>query len=163
MRVCKINNNEIDCSLVGVDAHAFGQALAGEYAIPYSLMISMEDVLTHFGGYYQEFVDRESEDEGFQEDLQGCALLLKETGYLSLEKMFAEQPELLSKLLLNELSAEFMGYIFLGEGPTLSKKYILQTLVGLEVTDSEVHCTGMAFVNPVFPKNIDALKGPGSN
>jgi len=83
--------------------------------------------------------------------LEGWALLLKETGYLSLEKMLVQQPELISKLLLNELPAEFMGYMFLDKTPALSKKYILQTLVTLEVTGGAVLCTGMAFINPAFP------------
>ncbi|MEH6460635.1 hypothetical protein [Chitinimonas sp. JJ19] len=152
MRICKIDNEVIDCSLVGVDAHGFGRPLAGEYAIPYSLRISVEEVATYFGGYYQEFVDRESEDEGYLEELEGWALLIKETGYLSLEKMLVEQTELISKLLLNELPAEFMGYMFLDEIPALSKKYILQTLVALEVTGGAVLCTGMAFINPEFPR-----------
>ncbi|MBB5020611.1 hypothetical protein HNQ59_003936 [Chitinivorax tropicus] len=151
MRICKIDNDVIDCSLVGVDAHGFGRALASECAIPFSLKISAEEVVTYFGSYYQEFVDRESEDEGFLEELEGWALLLKETGYLSLEKILAEQPELISELLLNELSAEFMGYLFLDDAPALSKKYILQTLVTLEVMGGEVHCKGMAFINPLFP------------
>lgn len=150
MRTCEIGNNAVDCSLVGVDSHSFGRPLANQYAISYSLRISKEDVLTRFGRYYQEFIDRESEDEGFQEDLQGWALHLRETGYLSLEEMFDEQPELLSTLLFKELSAEFMGYTFLDEGGALSKKYILQTLEGLEVTGGGVLCSGLAFVNPAY-------------
>lgn len=148
MKTCKVNNNFVDISLIGVDVHAFGRALAGEYAIPYSLTISLGDVISRFGSYYQDFVDRESEDEGFQEELQGWALLLQETGYLSLDAMLSKQPSLVAKLLVEEMPNEFMGYIFLDNGPALSKKYILQTLVDVEVTASDIICSGMAFINP---------------
>lgn len=150
MRVCKIDNEFVNCSLVGVDPHGFGRPLANENAISYSLKFSIEEVVNYFGGYYQEFIARESEDEGFEEDLKGLALHLKETGYLSLEKMFLEHSDLISKVLLYELPLEFMGYMFLDKCPALSKKYILQSLVDLKLIGNEVHCAGMAFINPAY-------------
>jgi hypothetical protein len=153
MKTCIINGNAVALSLIGVDAHAFGRMLPKEHALPYSLKISTEGVLNRFGKYYEEYIERESEDENIDEEIHGNSLLLKNADYPSLEVMLTTQPELLSRILLNNLPTEFMGYMFLHEGSAMSKMYILQTLTTLEISNNEVKCTGTAFINPAFQPN----------
>jgi hypothetical protein len=158
MKNCEINGVAVDSSLVGVDGHAFGRPLASIHAIPYSLEVSSDEVLARFNGYYQDFIDTESEDDGFQEELRGAFLLLRETGYLSLERMFIEQPALLSDVLRQVLPSEFMGYLFLEKDSTEGRKYILQTLTEVRITGGVVVCKGQAFINPLF---VDSRRRDG--
>ncbi len=146
---CQIDGGAVECSLAGVDAHLFGRALTPGDAIPYVLEVSSDEVLATFKDYYQGFIEGEAED-GLQEEPRGDSLRLRETGYLSLERMIGEQPALLSNVLLRELPAEFMGSLFVRRGSLDGKKYILQTLTEVCIAEGVVVCKGQAFLQPGF-------------
>ncbi len=149
MKKCIIDGFEVDATLIRSNSIAFGKSLVVELAIPFLLELDARDAIADFGAYYQDFVDRESEDEGFEEDLDGHFLLLKETGYLSFEKMIFEQPELLAHVISDELPAEFLGYIFLdNEAGVETKKYIHPNLTNVSIVDGKIMCSGYAFLNP---------------
>ena len=123
MRYCEINKHPIDCSKITVDHHSFGKSLPSEEVNFYFLKIEFSDAIIHFSKYYQDFIDRESEDEGFYEELEGDYKYLHDTGYISFEKMLKNQSELLSRVLLKILPSEFMGYLF-NKKQKLIKKFI---------------------------------------
>lgn len=145
MRHCEIGKNMVDCSNVIVDFHSFGKALLPQYATPYRLTIEFADAVERFSDFYQSFVERESEDEGFEESLEGDYLHLRETGYLPFERMLTEQPELLARVLLKLLPSEFMGYLFRNNKPTSKPTFALQTLTNVEISDGRVICQGESF------------------
>jgi hypothetical protein len=152
MKKCKVGGVEVDPGLIRSGSKGFGRALSPETAIPFKAEIDGRDAVADFGPYYQEFIARESEDEGFEEVLEGLYLLLKETGYLSFEKMISEQPALLAMVIKDELPAEFLGYVFLDRNAALeSKKYILQNLTNVDIADGKIVCDGYAFLNPKYP------------
>ncbi|MES2739776.1 MAG: hypothetical protein V4754_02315 [Pseudomonadota bacterium] len=149
MKKCIIDGLEVDVNLIRSNSIAFGKSLGVEFAVPFHLQLDAHEAITAFGAYYQDFIDRESEDEGFDETLGGHFLLLKETGYLSFEAMVFEQPELLAQVIINELPAEFLGYIFLDPQASVeSKKYILQNLKNVSISDGTIACFGNALLNP---------------
>lgn len=152
MKKCIVDDVEVDEKLIRSNSIAFGKILAVELAIPFRLELDACDATAAFSTYYQDFVDRESEDEGFEEVLGGYFLALKETGYLSFEEMVFKQPELLAQVINDELPAEFLGYVFLdNEASVESKKYILQNLNCVSIVDGKVVCSGYAFLNPKYP------------
>lgn len=152
MKKCKVSGVEVDAGLIRSNSIGFGKALAPEIAIPFSAEIDVSDAVADFGPYYQDFIARESEDEGFEEVLEGLYLLLKETGYLSFEKMISEQPDLLAEVIKDELPAEFLGYVFLDRSAAPeSKKYILQNLTNVDIVKGKIVCNGYAFLNPKYP------------
>ena len=151
MKKCTFGAAEVDAGLVRANSIGFGKKLDGALAIPFVIEVDASDAIAAFSAYYQEFVDRESEDEGFDEELEGIYLQLKESGYLSFEQMVAEQPGLLSQVLAEELPSEFLGYVFLDkEASTESKKYILQKLTEVQILGEKIICTGFAFINLRF-------------
>jgi hypothetical protein len=145
MRHCEIGNNAVDCSTVTVDSHSFGKTLAQQHAIPYRLTIDFTEVAKNFSSFYQSFVEREAEDEGFEESLEGDYLRLREAGYLPFERMLVEQPELLSRVLLKLLPSEFMGYLFRQDGPASKPAFALQTLTNIEIGNGQITCMGESF------------------
>ena len=152
MKTCEVGDVEVDAGLIWSSSKGFGKSLAPETAIPFWAEIDGSDAVAAFGPYYQEFIARESEDEGFEEVLEGLYLLLKETGYLSFERMLFEQPALLAEVIRDELPAEFLGYVFLDRTAALeSKKYILQNLTNVDIVDGQIVCNGYAFLNPIYP------------
>ncbi|WP_032857629.1 hypothetical protein [Acinetobacter dispersus] len=142
--------------MIGVDTHSFGRVVNESHAIAYEVMFSFSDVIINFSKFYQEFIDNESQDEGFVEDLKGWSLILQQTGYLNLQEILIKAPKFLADLLLKVLPVEFMGYMFLEEDIS-SKKYILQTLSSLVVETNTILCQGVAFVNPLFKGEL--IKG----
>ena len=151
MKKCIFDGIEVSERLIGSNSTSFGKKLNREVAIPFSIEIDADDAVASFSTYYLDFVERESEDEGFEEPLDGYFLRLKETGYLSFERMVFEQPELLGRVIQSELPAEFLGYVFLDKGASVeSKKYILQELANVEIENGKIICTGSAFLNPRY-------------
>jgi hypothetical protein len=153
MRTCTIDHSLIACDSVGVNLHSFGRPLSSSWAIPYRIAVSFDEVIELFDSYYQDFVDRESEDLGFEEVLTGNYLLLKQTGYLSLEAMILSKSDLLRNVLFELLPSEFMGFMFGSAGAVGSKKYVLQTLRSLDLRNGMAEMEGFAFVNPLFSSN----------
>lgn len=145
MRHCEVGKKVVDCSTVAVDFHSFGKALAPQYAKPYRLTLDFADVVESFASYYQSFLEREAEDEGFEEALDGDYLKLRETGYLALEQMLKEQPELLARVLLKLLPSEFMGYLFRQGASSGKAAFVLQTLTQVEINSGNITCEGDAF------------------
>ena len=111
----------------------------------YFLKIEFSDAIIHFSKYYQDFIDRESEDEGFYEELEGDYKYLHDTGYISFEKMLKNQSELLSRVLLKILPSEFMGYLFNKKTEINQEIHILQTLNSVDINDGNIICTGHSF------------------
>lgn len=145
MRYCEINKHPIDCSKITVDHHSFGKSLPSEEVNFYFLKIEFSDAIIHFSKYYQDFIDRESEDEGFYEELEGDYKYLHDTGYISFEKMLKNQSELLSRVLLKILPSEFMGYLFNKKTEINQEIHILQTLNSVDINDGNIICTGHSF------------------
>lgn len=111
----------------------------------YFLKLEFSDAIIHFSKYYQDFIDRESEDEGFYEELEGDYKYLHDTGYISFEKMLKNQSELLSRVLLKILPSEFMGYLFNKKTEINQEIHILQTLNSVDINDGNIICTGHSF------------------
>lgn len=148
---CIIGNIKITNSLIRVNSSAFGKSIASIDAIPYLIEIDFDTVLSYFNEYYQDFIKREKDEDEDESFVRDYFLSLRETGYLNLEKMLMEQPKLLSIVLKKELSAEFLGYIFLDTLSLVeSKKFILQTLTELQIIEGKVICKGQAFLNRKF-------------
>lgn len=148
---CFIETNEIDISMVGVDAHGFGRDPNSICTLSYVVIIGFAEVIAAFGEYYDDFIDREKEDEGFEEVLNGDYLTLKTTGYLDFKNMLRQQPKLLARIIHINLPTEFMGYIFYDRKVAkLSQKYTLQTLENVTIENEEITCTGRAFINPKY-------------
>lgn len=151
MKTCIIDSVIVEDQLIRSNSTAFGKPLDARLALPFHLRVDASDAIEAFGSYYKEFIDRESEDEGFEEILEGNYLLLKETGYLSFEEMIRNQPKLLAQVIKDELAAEFLGYLFLDQDTDISaKKYILQTLTQVDILDQKIDCAGDAFANPNY-------------
>ena len=151
---CFINDIAVDNTLVSVNSTAFGRPLNVVTAIPFVIELNVNDAIQAFGDYYQDFISRESEDAGDDEVLPDHFLALKNIGYLTLEKMFVSQPELLGQILEKELAAEFLGYIFLDQhAPIKSKKYILQNLIEVKILNDQITCIGRSFVNQTYSVN----------
>jgi hypothetical protein len=144
MRRCEINNIIVECSDVMVDSHSFGKALSPQHAESFHLEVDFADASLCFSDYYRNFIEREAEDEGFEENLDGDYLQLRETGYLSFEQMLMQQPELLSRVLLKLLPTEFMGYLFTYERER-KPKYVLQTLHSVRIAEGRIICSGESF------------------
>lgn len=149
MRSCQIGGITVDCVDVTVDAHSFGKPISHEYARPYLFELEAADASACFSSYYLDFIERESEDEGFEEPLDGLYLQIRETGCLSFERMLTDHPRLLSDVLLKLLPVEFMGYLFAAENG--GDRYVLQALSELRVDRDRIICRGEAF-------EIDARK-----
>ncbi|WP_202758734.1 hypothetical protein [Delftia acidovorans] len=145
MRYCEINKQPIDCSKITVDHHSFGKFLPPEEVNICFLKIDFSDAITNFSKYYQDFIDRESEDEEFYEELEGDYKYLHDTGYISFEKMLTNQSELLSRVLLKILPSEFMGYLFSKKTEINQEIHILQTLNSVDINDGNIICTGHSF------------------
>lgn len=145
MRYCEINKQPIDFSKITVDHHSFGKSLPPEEVNFYFLKIDFSDAITNFSKNYQDFIDRESEDEGFYEELEGDYKYLHDTGYISFEKMLTNQPELISRVLLKILPSEFMGYLFNKKTEINQEIHILQTLNSVDINDGNIICTGHSF------------------
>lgn len=148
MRHCEIGEMAVDCSTVAVDFHSFGKALPPQYATTYRLTVDYADAIESFSEFYRSFVEREAEDEGFEEDLEGDYLHLRETGYLPFECMLTEKPDLLSSVLLKLLPSEFMGYLFRHNESTSKPAFVLQTLTNVEIGGGRICCEGASFSIP---------------
>ncbi len=145
MRHCQVGEAAVDCSTVTVDFHSFGKTLAPQYAKPYRLTLDFADAVDNFSSFYQTFLEREAEDEGFEEALDGDYLRLRETGYLPFERMLKEQPELLARVLLMLLPSEFMGYLFRPANPSGKSAFVLQTLTKVDIENGMITCEGDSF------------------
>lgn len=145
MRYCEINENPIDCSKITVDHHSFGKSLSSEEVNSYFLKIEFSDAIIHFSKNYQDFIERESEDEGFYEEIEGDYKYLHDVGYISFEEMLTNQPTLLSRVLLKILPSEFMGYLFSQRTEINQETHILQTLNSLDIMDGNIICKGYSF------------------
>ncbi|MDC8013740.1 hypothetical protein [Tahibacter soli] len=149
---CEIDGVVVDSNLVGVDTYEFGRRIPLEYAMTFSVDISRSCVNEKFGDFYKKFIEKESEDEGFNEELSGVYLDLVNAGYPSLEKMFVEHSLLLADVIYRVLPGEFMGFIFGSSNSLYEKKYMLQTLSGVYADHDWVRCKGFAFLNVGFQK-----------
>lgn len=145
MRHCEIGRMVVDSSAVTVDFHSFGKAPSTRNATAYRLTIDFDDAIESFADFYQSFVEREAEDEGFEESLEGDYLRLQETGYLPFERMLNEQPELLASVLLKLLPSEFMGYLFRHDDSANTHAFVLQTLTKVEIGGGCISCEGASF------------------
>lgn len=148
MRHCEIGNMVVDCLTVAVDFHSFGKALSPQYAIAYRFTVDFIDAIESFSNFYRIFIEREAEDEGFEEDLEGDYLRLQQTGYLPFEQMLKEQPDLLASVLLKILPSEFMGYLFQYNDSTSKPSFVLQTLTNVEIGGGHISCEGASFRFP---------------
>ncbi len=148
MRHCEIGGMVVDCSAVTVDFHSFGKALSPQYATEYRLTVDFVDAIESFSDFYRGFLEREAEDEGFEEGLEGDYLRLQETGYLPFERMLNEQPELLASVLLKLLPSEFMGYLFRHHDSSREHAFVLQTLKNVEIGGGRISCEGTSFSIP---------------
>lgn len=151
---CIIELQVVDIALIDVDAHGFGKYPTSGSIQSFSLEVGFADAIQAFGTYYNSFILREQEDEGFDEVLSGDYLNLALTGYLDFETMLQYQPNLTARVIKNLLSTEFMGYLFHGR-PRLDcvRKYILQTLESVSIGEDTIRCGGYAFLNPRFIKS----------
>jgi len=145
MRCCEIDNVVVDCSTLSVDFHSFGKELPQKYALPYCLTVEFADAVERFSDFYQSFLEREAEDEGFEDIVEGDYLFLRETGYLPFDQMLVMQPDLLGRVILKLLPSEFMGYLFRNCENTGRPAFILQTLTSVEIGGGCVSCKGAAF------------------
>ena len=151
---CIIERQIIDISLVNVDAHGFGKFPTSVETQFFVLEVEFSHAIEAFGPYYNSFIAREQEDEGFDELLSGDYLNLSLTGYMDFESMLRKQPKLIARVIRNQLATEFMGYIFHGHPRIDSlKKHILQTLESVAIGEDAIRCTGRAFVSPRLIKS----------
>ncbi|MGN7919630.1 hypothetical protein [Lysobacter sp. ESA13C] len=150
MKTCIIDSVEIEPALIRVGLVSFGRN-PGVDSLPYSIRVDVDTADGCFGAYFSDFLDRESEDDGSGYEPSGIYLELKSAGYPAFPIMAEREPGLLARLILEQLPAEFVGYLYQdNESSFESKKYILQTLEDASVSEGVITCSGLAFANPRY-------------
>ena len=152
MNQCVFDGQPVDLDLVGIDQMSFGSDKWGVASSPYRLVLDRDYVLSEFEEYYQDFLDRESDADPDEDPMSEETLELHALGYPSLPALYDLHPELFCRLILKLLANPFMGYMFDTVGP-YDHKYILQTIVTMEVVDGALCAEGLGLLNPLYRQN----------
>ncbi|MCE0559416.1 hypothetical protein [Motilimonas sp. E26] len=76
-----------------------GKPISEDESINFELLIDFKSILEKFSEYFNDFVERESEDPEPDEYLNGVYLELKHAGYPRLERIIDEHLNLFCKLV----------------------------------------------------------------
>ncbi len=150
MKRCLFNGNDTDISLIKANLFQFGKLIDPKLAIPYTAEIDHVDAINDFGEYYADFIEREMEDDGSDDAVEGLYLELKNIQYPTFSIMLISQKSLLERILLEILPSEFMGYAFRGSNDIHQHKYVLQNIKSIKIIDNKIICNGDAFINNLF-------------
>lgn len=150
MKKCLFDGNYINIGLVKANLFQFGKSIDPKLAVPYIAEIDHIDAINDFSEYYSDFIDREKEDDGSDDAVEGLYLELKNIQYPTLSIMLISQKSLLERILLEILPSEFMGYVFRGGNDIHQHKYILQNIKSIKIIDNKIICNGDAFINNLF-------------
>lgn len=114
------------------------------------LEIPLTYVVERFGGYWADFINRESEDGGTTPP-EGAYADLAALGYPAIETMLASQTSLFSALVVEDLQSEFAGFVLMAPSEVVNGGpcYFLQGINSLEFIDEYVILLGTCFK---FPK-----------
>lgn len=115
------------------------------------LTAPVEYVLAEFSQYWNEFVEREGQDDGSEAPI-GIYAELQASGYPPLDVMLKSHPSLFSAVVLETLQTEFTGNII--SSPRLvavgEPAYFLQSMSSLSVAEASVIIEGNCceFIKP---------------
>lgn len=114
-----------------------GDTLTCRLSMPFTF------VLDRFNAFWEDFIERESEDDG-TEPPDGIYADLKFLGYPSLEKMLVRHPLLFASVIKQGLQTEFAGYVLrsLGEVEKGAPRYFLKSMISIAVVDEYVVLVG---------------------
>ncbi|MDO6528174.1 hypothetical protein [Motilimonas sp. 1_MG-2023] len=142
-----ISNDNINNFNVKVNEVGFGKPISEDESINFELLIDFKSILEKFSEYFNDFVERESEDPEPDEYLNGVYLELKHAGYPRLERIIDEHLNLFCKLVSRELSSEFLGYLLTTNERTEEKSlFVIQSLNNLEPVDGKILCEGVGYL-----------------
>jgi hypothetical protein len=152
MNQCIFDGQPVNWGLVGIDQMSFGSDKWGVASISYHLVLDRDYVISEFEEYYRDFLDRESDADPDEDPMSEETLELHALGYPSLSTLYDVHPELFCRLIMKLLANPFMGYMFNTVGP-YDHKYILQTIVSMDVVDGALAAKGFGLLNPLYRKN----------
>jgi hypothetical protein len=100
-------------------------------------------VLDRFNAFWEEFIERESEDDGTVPP-DGTYAELNSLGYPSLEMMLVRHPLLFASVIKHGLQTEFAGYVLRspGEVEKGAPRFFLESMTSVAVVDEYVVLVG---------------------
>jgi hypothetical protein len=113
-----------------------------ENFLPYHLVVPIELIVEKFGPYWNEFLEREAEEDG--NEPIGIYAELRTAKYPSLEVMLADHPDLFESLVLGGLQTEFVGYLVKAPSVAVNASYFLQSMTSIKVRDMHIVINGNA-------------------
>lgn len=136
-----VNQHEVGTESACTHWSGWGKSAAA--AEPYELRLSHFEVVQRFSHYWNDFAGRESEPDG-TETPPGVYAELQSVCYPSIEVMLSAYGGLLSRLILDGLQTEFLGFMVAQptEVPVGSFGYFLRSITSIEVQASYVVVKG---------------------
>lgn len=111
--------------------------------LPCRLSMPFTYVLDRFNAFWEEFIERESEDDGTVPP-DGIYAELKSVSYPSLETMLIAHPRLFATVIKEGLQTEFAGYVLHSPGDVEkgALRYFLERMTSVAVADEYVVLVG---------------------
>jgi len=132
---------------VRVNEMGFGKPISKYESIEYSLCLDFDNILSNFSEYFDDFIEREAEDPEPDEYLDGIFLELKKCGYPRLNQILVNNIDLFSKIIINELASEFLGYLLTSKAISKGKpRFIIQSLNDFNVASNHAYCNGVGYI-----------------
>ena len=138
----------VACDPVSLDqifTHWSGWEKCTDGLTSYELTVSHKCIISKFGDYWTDFIDRERLEDGSPS--VGHYAELKRLGYPSLADMLILHSSLLQSLILDSMKPEFLGYVVQmpqKDGSNKRRGYFLQSLDNLNIGKADVKIMGTA-------------------
>ncbi len=142
-----ISNDNISDFNVKVNEMGFGKPISKDESICYTLSIGFESIIENFSEYFNDFIERESEEPEPDEYLDGLYLELKHAGFPDLKTIIDNHLDLFCRLVSEELRTEFLGYLLDSDSRAKDKAlFVIQSLNNIEGKGSYIFCDGVGYI-----------------